>query len=242
MLSPTVRAAAAAFATSQLGTSSAKAIEGAYLTGYCAGTRAPRTARFPLAGDAAFKRLLGAYLAENIDIYHPATNRYGRLLGLPACYTHDGEPFADVEFYADAEAREEGGGDLMEPYGRILPVLYAFEDLASEIVLADGRRVVPAVEVAKRWHNGITTAEIIENYEGGGLTCVCKGPGCELSISKRGFEQNTLGAWLIQPLREYHLAVGLRPDQYHRKPVAVASPACAGDCASCEAGKEVSRG
>jgi hypothetical protein len=185
-----------------------------------------------------FLRLYGPYLAEQIDVWCPGRNRFGRLCGLPFVQGHE-SPFADVLLYAtEDERREEILVDAPEAITNLRPVLYAFEDLASEIVLADGRRVVPAVEVAKLWHSGVDDAHFIENYEGGGLTCVCRGPGCELSISKAGFETARLGHWLAELLRQHHFAVGLRPEQYRRKAVGAASP-CGAGCAGCEKGKEV---
>jgi hypothetical protein len=243
MLSPAVRAAAAQFATSQLGTATVKAVELGYLTGYAAGYTADRTARFPLAGDQAFKRLLGQYLAENITVYHPASGRYGLLRGLPACYEKDGEPFADVEFYCDAEAREEGGGDGLDDVNKILPVLYGFEDLATEITLADGRRVVPAVEVAKLLANDWAAsyryeAELriigdchIECFREVGYMDEDEETECSFFILKdwnllvsqgdligSKHLENILEAY--QLLRGYHFAVGLTPEQYKRKEVA----------------------
>jgi hypothetical protein len=249
MLTTAVRAAAAQFATSQLGTSSVAAIEKGY--------RAPRTARFPLAGDQAFKRLLGQYLGERIDVYHPGSNRYGLLRGLPACYENDGEPFADVEFYVDAEGREEGGGDVLYDAHRILPVLYSFEDLATEIQLADGRRVVPAVEVA-RLYCAVDEADRLCYREQWDTLKVSVAPDTytvtweveewaqfdpfgewdqsdsfwgKLVIHRDGTAaEETQEGWISIPpaylakLREWHFAVDLAPHQYHRKQVAVASP------------------
>jgi hypothetical protein len=209
----------------------------AYAAGFIA---RPARHSFPLAGDQQFKRLLGQYLAENITVYHPATGRYGLLKGLPYCAQHDGEPLADVEFYADAEARAEGGGDRVEPYGKLLPVLYAFEDLATELVLADGRRVVPAVEVMimMGWErHPVLQARLvapgqIEFYDGDspeGILTPTKLASCHREVDAK--------------LREWGFAVGLVPHQYHRR-VAGFDYASGGrpeKCAGC-AGKEVCRG
>jgi len=259
MLSPTVRTAAAQFANTQLGKPAMQAIALGYETGYCAGVRAPRAATFPLSGQREFLRVLGPYVAENITVYHPATGRYGLLRGLPGTYEGQGEPLADVEFYADAEAREEGGGDVMEPYGRILPVLYGFEDLAVEMVLTDGRVVVPAVEVAKvlvdqyidhpsdaAYHGVKYYAGFIEVYYNGALILI-KPDGTAFYDDEPKEPAN-----VATQLRQWHFAVGLAPDQYHRRVVGfdyasgTRPESFCGGCggkvcrAGCEAGKEPS--
>lgn len=244
MLSPTVRAAAAQFATSQLGTTTVKAVELGYLTGYAAGYVAPKAARFPLGGDQAFKRLLGAYLAEGITVYHPHSGRYGRLMGLPACYSHDGQPFADVEFYADAEAREEACGDLNTDVSKILPVLYSFEDLATELLLPDGRRVVPAVEVANiHLAAGGFHARAVRAEVGDTLTmALMPSGGAAWRCADYELSTGHLPYYQAQALLRMGFAVGLTPDEYHRRVVGVdyasgAKPtSCAKACAGCEKG------
>ena len=250
MLSPAIRTAAYDYAASQ-GTPVVQAVAQGYLVGYCAGARAPRAKRFPLPGDVAFKRLLGAYLAERIDVYHPKTNRYGLLRGLPACYEHDGEPFADVEFYADAEAREEGGGDDLADANKILPVRYSFEDLATEMVLADGRRVVPAVEVAKLGggHDNIDGAELSEDvFKNKIISLTAYGKHCWSLYPHDFFAADTgYGLPEINWLRQHHFAIGLIPHQYHRRVVGFDYASgerpekCASCAVGCEKGKEVSR-
>jgi hypothetical protein len=261
MLSPAVQHAAQQYADAHpeiMGPATQHAsIVRSYLTGYAAGYRAPRTARFPLAGDQAFKRLLGQYIGERIDVYHPKSNRYGLLRGLPACYENDGEPFADVEFYVDAEGREEGGGDVLYDANKILPVLYAFEDLATEITLADGRRVVPAVEVAKlAWNladDAVATFKATLTAGGEIISCRIETTehrvlGTRIYRSGDMLRIDEEEAPAVRPcghqlairqlLLSYHFAVGLRPEQYKRKEVAAT---CSNDCASCVAGKEVGR-
>ena len=240
MLSATIHTAALAHAAHVLPAgateSTIAAVVDTYETAYGRGFRErPVTARFPLAGDAAFKRLLGAYLAENITVYHPATGRYGLLKGLPYCAEGDGEPYADVEFYADAEAREEGGGDLVEPYGKLLPVLYAPEDLATELVLADGLPIVPVKEVANLWglHGKVDTQKVLQILNGEQIGRFA------MSV------EVTLDDVLIaaELLRHWGFAVGLQPHQYHRR-VAGFDYASGGrpeKCAGCER-KEVCRG
>lgn len=217
----------------------------AYETGWHQGFHdRPKPATFPLSGQREFLRVLGQYVAENIEIYHPATGRYGRLVGLPATYEGQGEPLADVEFYADAEAREEGGGDAHEPAGKILPVLYGFEDLATEIVLADGRRVVPAVEVAKLGggHKNIDGAEFIRDIFGNTILSLTSYGKHMWSEWSHNFAKADIGYPLekISWLRAAHFAVGLRPDQYHRKQahftpqVLAAYAAAAGSATPCD--------
>lgn len=224
MLTPAVRAAAAQYAATQDHPVSG-AVEHGWLVGYCAGTRAPRAARFPLAGDQALKRLLGQYLAENTTVYHPATGRYGLLRGLPATYEGQGEPLADVEFYADAEARAEGGGDALEDAGKILPCLYGFEDLATEILLADGRRVVPAVEVAKLIMRRLSPAVLMvkcECYLNGDIVVRDSEGDVRVQIERFGtgwYLGRYGGLAEYQLLLSYGFAVGLRPDQYRRRVV-----------------------
>lgn len=225
-----------------------KEVATAYLTGYCAGVRAPRAHRFPLAGDQQFKRLLGQYLAERITVYHPNSGRYGLLRGLPYCAQGDGEPFADVEFYADAEAREEGGGDLVEPYGKILPVLYGFDDLATELLLPDGRRVVPACELANmvREESGYKSPAVkasICGEVGDQIVFIESAYGTLLSeFTDKCLAEGRLAGRTEQLLRSLHFAVGLAPHQYHRR-VAGFDYAAGGrpECAGCER-KEVCRG
>jgi|GEM_PF-6134134 len=201
----------------------------------------PKAANFPLSGQRAFLRVLAPYLAEGIDIYHPATGRYGKLKGLPATYEGQGEPLADVEFYADADAREEGGGDINEPASKILPVLYGFEDLATELTLADGRRVVPAVEVAKLGggHDNIDGAELMPGVNGLTIISLTAYGRHMWSLWPHDFIKGDVGYHLaeINWLRQHHFAVGLRPEQYHRKVVAVAKEfdACSNDCHKCGA-------
>jgi hypothetical protein len=182
-----------------------------------------RSQSFPLAGQRAFLEIFGPLLAHNIDVYHPRTGRYGILRGLPACYEGQQEPLADVEFYADAEAQAEGCGDITEPVAKILPVLYSFEDLATEIQLPDGRRVVPAVEVAKLsgGHSNIDNAEFSRDIFGNNrLSLTADGKHC-WSVYKLSFTEGTSYSLReIELLRQWHFAVGLSPEQYHRKQVA----------------------
>lgn len=205
-----------------------------------------------------FLRLYGPYVAEQIDVWCPGRNRFGRLCGLP--YVQNAEaPFADVLLYATAEERrEEILVDAPEAITNLRPVLYGFEDLASEIVLADGRRVVPAVEVAKLL---AATNEYGKILLSGKTKCYLQngghgGPAVQLQI----WGENTVAPFLtmeasgafhcivsldyeavIAKLRELHVAVGLRPEQYRRKAVGAASP-CAAGCAGCDKGEEVGRG
>lgn len=253
MLSPAIQTAAAQFANSQLGKPAMPAIALAYETGYHAGFIArPQPARFPLSGQREFLRVLAPYLAEDIDIYHPATGRYGKLKGLPATYEGQGEPLADVEFYADAEAREEGGGDLLEPYGKILPVLYSFEDLDKWVTNARGKYELVMeeligclyagpVDIFKTSYHSSTsvTGKLLEWWVIDFATH--EGTGCEATFRSDGageIESRPVNAAPL--LQQYHFAVGLRPEQYKRK-VAAASP-CAAGCEGCEKGKEVGRG
>jgi hypothetical protein len=168
--------------------------------------------QFPLCGQRQFLETLAPYLPYGIDIFHPATGRTGWLRGLPATYEGQGLPLADVEFYADAEAKAEGGGDLLECASKILPVLYSYEDLDTEITLADGRRVVPAVEVAKLWDmNGPSgTGKALEMLNGDYIGRY------SLSVELQFGDIQNAAAYL----RSLHFAVGLAPTQYKRKEVA----------------------
>ncbi len=212
-----------------------KEVAYAHETGYAAGFRArPVTAHFPLSGQREFLRRLAPYLAEDITVYHPATGRYGLLRGLPATYEGQGEPLADVEFYADAEAREEGGGDALDDVSKILPVLYSFEDLASEMTLADGRKVVPAVECAEAallacgrvLHTRQFTAGWAEDMSflwvelnaGADLICIYA-DSWAVDINSQHAAPYAAYAKLLA----YHFAVGLAPHQYKRKEVANAT-------------------
>ena len=87
----------------------------------------PLKSIFPPLGQQAFLEVLAPYLPFRIDIYHPATNRFGLLRGLPGTYAGQQLPLADVEFYTDAEDAADGGGDLLEDVSKVLPVLYALE-------------------------------------------------------------------------------------------------------------------
>jgi len=227
----------------------------AFETGYHKGFQdRPKAACFPLSGQREFLRVLAPYLAENIEIYHPATGRYGRLKGLPATYEGQGEPLADVEFYADADAQEEGGGDVYEPASKILPVLYGFEDLATELTLADGRRVVPAVEVARtalRFDEQTPLSKarflgcdiVVTAKADEAVYQICFAPSGDISIERRGPRGRIENAFHNQLavrrlLLSYHFAVGLRPEQYKRKAVAAEAKefdACSDDCHKCGA-------
>jgi hypothetical protein len=188
-----------------------------------------------------FLALFGPLLAHQIDVYHPATRRTGQLRGLP--FTHNGERvFAQVEWYLDEEAQAECAANDDEAPGKLLPVLYAFEDLATEITLADGRRVVPAVEalrialgdmhelddsqadvhkiVCRVQPHTIAPYARIESYpsnEGGWIHRTA-----EYDWHFDGFnDMKPMWAWKAYLwLLSVGFAVGLRPDQYHRKQVA----------------------
>ncbi|TVT43097.1 hypothetical protein FNT36_03120 [Hymenobacter setariae] len=230
MLSPAVRAAADQYAISRgiapTGGPIFKEVVYGYETGYHAGFIArPQVERFPLSGQREFLRVLAPYVAENITVYHPHSGRYGLLRGLPATYEGQGEPLADVEFYCDAEARGEGGGDITEPVSKILPVLYAFEDLATELTLPDGRRVVPAVEVAKLngGHDNIDGAEMTQDlFRNNILSLTANGIHCWALYRHDFFAADTgYGLREINWLRTAHFAIGLAPYQYHRRVVGV---------------------
>lgn len=229
----------------------------AYETGYAAGFIArPQAVCFPLAGKRDFLRLLAPYLPEGITVYHPRTGRYGLLRGLPATYEGQGEPLADVEFYCDAEAREEACGDITEPVSKILPVLYSFEDLATELLLPDGRRVVPAVELAQLngGHDNIDGAAISKGINDIKLLSLTASGKHLWHEWPHNFYNGDVGYDLpkIEWLRRAHFAIGLRPNQYHRRVVGVdyanggkpqnkiSCPTCVCDGPGC-AGKEVAR-
>jgi hypothetical protein len=175
---------------------------------------------YPLCGQRQFLETLAPYLPYGIDIFHPATGRTGWLRGLPATYEGQELPLADVEFYADVDAKAEGGGDLLECASKILPVLYSFEDLATEITLADGRRVVPAVEVAKL-ECEVELADAEFQMETEYYICArAKGRSWEMWHGAQWFIGGGMRACTAAWLRAAHFAVGLAPTQYKRKEVA----------------------
>jgi hypothetical protein len=202
-----------------------------------------RPARYQSPEATAFLRLYGLYLGEQLEVWCASRQRYGLLVGLPAPAVGEA-PFADVLLYATAaEPKEELFLDFSTAISNLKPCLYGFEDLASEIVLPDGRRVVPAVEVAKLGggHENIDDAKLSKDTFGNSIIALTAyGKHCwacyEHDFTTTGIGYNFAR---INWLRAAHFAVGLRPEQYHRK--AVASP-CAAGCAGCDKGKEVGRG
>ena len=213
-------------------------------TGYSMGFRArPVVHQFPLSGQREFLRLLGPYVAEKITVYHPATGRYGLLRGLPATYAGQGEPLADVEFYADAEAREEGGGDALDDVSRILPCLYGFEDLPkimgetpwgtapASVILV---RMITNLQVFTPNVKAEKTSLWAQDYPTGPFKSV---------LHLDTVEQGRLDGEIVNWLRQHHFAVGLAPHQYHRR-VAGFDYASGGRPEKCQQcpGKEVCRG
>jgi hypothetical protein len=184
---------------------------------------------FPLAGQRDFLRLLAPYLPEDITVFHPRTGRYGLLRGLPGCYEGQQEPLADVEFYADSEARAEGCGDITEPIAKILPVLYGFEDLDKWVLDAKGKNTLVMeeliaslyagpVDVFKTVYHSATsvTGKLLEWWVIDFATH--EGTGCEATFRSDGaaeIESRPVNAAPL--LHQYHFAVGLAPNQYHRR-------------------------
>lgn len=171
-------------------------------------------------------RVLGLYLAEQIDVLQPSTGRTGQLRGLP--YSQPGErPKADVLWHLSEEAQAECAADDDEVESRLLPILYGFEDLASTITLRDGTRIVGAVEIAKllpyahkfNFEQAAATLHCISNVSFIRVANPYSYIIDEMYKDDFGFSETSFETaikvykWLVA----HHFAVDLQPDQYHRK-------------------------
>lgn len=185
--------------------------------------QASRMTTFHLTDESrAFYRKFGAYLGEEIDVYCPGRQRYGRLMGLPYCEP-GGRPKADVLlYYTDTEVAEEVLFDCVDDLHNVLPCLYAFEDLPNE--LPDG--TVPAMVIMQMEGRATLPNETIHYYKSqygaervewraGGEVVMHNGTWLSLypDFTTGEFAQKRVSDYL----RRNHFAVGLAPHEFHRK-------------------------
>lgn len=172
-------------------------------------------------------RVLGLYLAEQIDVYQPGSGRTGQLRGLP--YSQPGErPKADVVWYLSEEAQAECTADEDEVEGRLLPVLYSFEEFGQQAYRfrSDATAYDAMMKLATALQGGPVTEIVEANYsEGNGRARIWleyeneDGDYCNAYLWNDGSAQdaNEEAVQMIDWLRQQHIAANLAPHQYHRK-------------------------